>query len=118
MIGTTTVPSGLATGCPAMPSAVFAVGTGDPHEVPPSDEPLFTTVVPGRNPWVHVAPPSVEVAKPMFTAPPLKYRPTWNAVTIVFPNESESGSMSVLCCAPRSLYGSDPILISLAPAAA
>src|ERR1700704_4540967 len=53
--------------------------------------------MPGRNPLVQVAPPSVEVAKPMSAPPPLKMRPTWNALTIVEPKANVSGSTSVAC---------------------
>src|SRR5438034_3050646 len=53
--------------------------------------------MPGRNPLVHVVPPSVEVAKPMSAPPPLKMRPTWNALTIVEPKANVSGSTSVAC---------------------
>ena len=53
--------------------------------------------MPGRNPLVHVVPPSVEVAKPMSAPPPLKIRPTWNALTIVEPKANVSGSTSVAC---------------------
>ena len=53
--------------------------------------------MPGRNPLVQVAPPSVEVAKPISVPPPLKMRPTWNALTIVEPKANVSGSTSVAC---------------------
>src|SRR5438874_10708689 len=53
--------------------------------------------MPGRNPLVHVAPPLIEVAKPMSAPPPLKIRPTWNALTIVEPKAKVSGSTSVAC---------------------
>src|ERR1700704_3242668 len=53
--------------------------------------------MPGRNPLVQVVPPSVEVAKPMSAPPPVKMRPTWNALTIVEPNANVSGSTSVAC---------------------
>ena len=49
----------------------------------------------GRNPFVHVFPPSVEVAHPTFDAPPSSNRPTWNAATIVEPEANVSGSTSV-----------------------
>ena len=45
------------------------------------------TVVPGRYPWVQVAPLSVEVAHPMSFAPPFENRPTWKEATMVDPNE-------------------------------
>src|SRR5207302_224917 len=53
--------------------------------------------MPGRNPLVHVAPPLIEVAKPMSAPPPLKIRPTWNALTMVEPKAKVSGSTSVAC---------------------
>ena len=52
-------------------------------------------VVAGRNPFVHVAPPSIEVAHPMFDDPPSWNRPVWNAETIVFPAANVSGSTCV-----------------------
>ena len=48
---------------------------------------LANTVVPGRNPWVHVAPLSVDVAQPRSFDPPLLNRPVWNVPTMVEPNE-------------------------------
>jgi hypothetical protein len=54
-------------------------------------------VIAGRKPWVHVPPPSVDVAKPMSDDPPSKNRPTWKVDTIVFPFENVSGSTSVAC---------------------
>jgi hypothetical protein len=59
--------------------------------------PPATVVMPGRKPDVQVAPELVEVAKPMFAAPPPKIRPTWNAETIVVPKVNVSGSTSVRC---------------------
>ena len=53
--------------------------------------------MPGRNPLLHVVPPSDEVAKPTSAPPPLKMRPTWNALTIVEPKANVSGSTSVAC---------------------
>ena len=44
------------------------------------------TVVPGRNPFVQVAPLFVEVAYPMFEAPPLLNRPVWKTDMIVEPD--------------------------------
>src|SRR2546422_8043921 len=64
------------------------------------------TVLAGRKPDVHFLPPLVEVAKPMFEAPPLKNRPTWNAETIVDPEAKVSGSTSVLCWLVAFEYGS------------
>lgn len=37
--------------------------------------PPAKTVMPGSDPWLHVEPPSVEVANPTSEAPPLKNRP-------------------------------------------
>ncbi len=42
-----------------------------------------------------MAPPSVDLEKPMLVAPPFRNRPTWNVATIVEPNEKVSGSTSV-----------------------
>ena len=68
---------------------------------------------PGRNPLVgQVAPPSVEVAKPMSEPPPSKNRPTWNAVTTVEPLENVSGSTSVACWLVVFLNGSVLIRVS------
>jgi hypothetical protein len=53
--------------------------------------------MPGRNPRVQLAPPLVEVAKPMAEAPPSKKRPTWKALTRVLPKAKVSGSTSVRC---------------------
>src|SRR5437899_12933011 len=64
------------------------------------------TVLEGRNPDVQDLPPLVEVAKPMFEAPPSKNRPTWNAETIVDPEANVSGSTSVLCWLDVFVYGS------------
>jgi hypothetical protein len=54
-------------------------------------------VVPGKNPFVKLDPPLVDVAKPMSDAPPSKKRPTWKADTQVLPEAKVSGSTSVLC---------------------
>src|SRR5208283_3649876 len=54
-------------------------------------------VMPGRKPLVQAAPPLVDVAKPMSDAPPLKMRPTWNALTMVEPAAKELASTSVAC---------------------
>src|SRR5580692_9813333 len=57
-------------------------------------------VSPGRMPYVHVLPASVEVAHPTSALPhPIDpgTRATWNVPTIVFPHEKKSGSTSVLC---------------------
>src|SRR5579872_2952442 len=51
-------------------------------------------------PYVHVFPPSVEVDHPTSALPqPIDpgTRATWNAPTMVFPQEKKSGSTSVLC---------------------
>src|SRR5438132_14321075 len=64
------------------------------------------TVVPGRKPLVQVAPPSCEVANPMFDAPPLKTPPTWKTDTIVEPKANVSGSTSVRCWLVLLVYGS------------
>src|SRR6266705_4237658 len=64
------------------------------------------TVLEGRNPDVQDLPPLVDVAKPMFEAPPSKNRPTWNAETIVDPEAKVSGSTSVLCWLVAFVYGS------------
>ena len=53
--------------------------------------------MPGRNPLVHVVPPSIEVENPISAPPPLEMRPTWNALTIVEPKANVSGSTSVAC---------------------
>src|SRR5438128_7469876 len=55
------------------------------------------TVAEGRKPLVQLLPPSVEVAKPMSEAPPLKKRPTWKVETKVEPEAKVSGSTSVAC---------------------
>src|SRR2546421_224690 len=80
------------------PSVDRLVSTSELLEVSPSDEMSHTlcfaskvtdgrltcpyvplgdplAVMPGRNPRVHVLPPSVEVAKPMFDEPPPNTRP-------------------------------------------
>src|SRR5580700_1200612 len=54
-------------------------------------------VMPGRGPLIHWPPAFVDVAKPMSDAPPLKIRPTWNALTIVEPEEKALASTSVAC---------------------
>src|SRR6266700_7416300 len=64
------------------------------------------TVVPGRKPAVQLFPPLVDVAKPMFEAPPLKKRPTWKAETMVLPEAKVSGSTSVACWLVVLVYGS------------
>ena len=64
--------------------------------------------MPGRNPFDHVEPPSVEVAQPMFVdPPPPKKRPAWNAATRVEPAAATSGSTSVACSLPPPVYGSE-----------
>src|SRR5205814_733496 len=55
---------------------------------------------------VRVATASCEVANPVFAPPPSTNRPTWNAVTILFPCAKLLGSTSVSCCAPPPRYGS------------
>src|SRR6266508_5698706 len=70
--------------------------------------------MPGRNPSLQRLPPSLEVAKPMLLAPPLKKRPTWKADTIVLPNANVSGSTSVLWTLSGLVYGSVLILTRLA----
>src|SRR5690242_14440775 len=54
-----------------------------------------SAVMPGMNPWCHVAPASVDVAHPMSSDPPSVYRPVWNTETMVDPNPNVSGSTSV-----------------------
>ena len=63
-------------------------------------------VIPVRKPLVNVLPPSVEVAKPISEAPPLKKRPTWKAETIVEPKAKVSGSTSVRCWLVELVNGS------------
>ena len=63
-------------------------------------------VVPGRNPDVQVAPPSVDVTKPMLDDPPPDTRPVWKAETMVVPKANVSGSTSVRCWACVSVNGS------------
>src|ERR1700758_1434842 len=53
--------------------------------------------MPGTTPLVHVAPASVDVAKPIADDPPPYMRPTWNAVTSVDPELAMPGSTSVAC---------------------
>jgi len=53
---------------------------------------VANTVVPERNPFVHVPPLSVVVAHPRFDEPPSVKRPLWNAATSVDPKENVSGS--------------------------
>src|SRR5216117_2901503 len=60
----------------------------------------------GRNPCVQVAPPLMDVAKPMLDDPPPDTRPTWKAETMVLPEEKVSGSTSVRCWACASVNGS------------
>src|SRR2546425_10456449 len=64
------------------------------------------TVLDGRKPLVKLFPPSVDVAKPMLEAPPLKKRPTWKAETKVEPEDKVSGSTSVACWLVVLVYGS------------
>src|SRR5207302_479459 len=96
--GTTTVPFGCTRGWPPRtrePGAdeagheVSPVGERKRCRTPPLDGPagVAYSVVPGRNPWIHVAPLSVEVAHPRFDEPPLLNRPDWNVATMVEPNE-------------------------------
>src|SRR2546423_1105323 len=74
------------------------------------------SVDPGRKRRVHVFPPLVEVAQPMFEAPPLKNRPDWKAETTVFPNVNVSGSTWVLWLLPGLVYGSLLICVSVSAA--
>ena len=53
--------------------------------------------MPGRQPFVHEVPLLVDVEKQMFDDPPSLNRPVCAAVTIVDPNENESGSTCVRC---------------------
>src|SRR4051794_24650060 len=71
-------------------------------------------VMPGNTPLVHVAPLSVEVAKPASDAPPSKKRPNCAAATIVEPNEYVSGSTIVLCWLVAFVNGSTAIRVSAA----
>src|SRR5580693_8348439 len=57
-------------------------------------------VMPDRGSLIHWAPAFVDVAKPMSDAPPLKMRPTWNALTIVEPDAAALASTSVACWLP------------------
>ena len=65
-----------------------------------------------------MAPLLVDVAQPPLAAPPSRYRPTWNAATIVFPKAKLSGSTSV-ACSPElvPVYGSRLIRTGAATAA-
>src|SRR5579859_172946 len=54
-------------------------------------------VIPGMFPWVHVVPPSVEVANPISDDPPSVKRPVWNTETTVLPAAKLAGSTSVWC---------------------
>src|SRR6478752_5317282 len=64
-------------------------------------------VRPGRNPGApQVAPPFPERTKPISVDPPLKKRPTWNALTTVLPNAKVSGSSSVACWLEELVNGS------------
>ena len=74
-------------------------------------------VSPGRRPFRHVTPPSVEVAQPIAAAPPPKFRPTWNTDTTVFPTEKLSGSAIVACC-PRTPAPNGSTAIGRGPTAA
>src|SRR5712692_1773690 len=64
--------------------------------------------MPGRKPWVQVAPLLVDVAHPIFELPPCESgkRPTWKAETMVEPKEKVSGSTSVWCWLVLLVYGS------------
>src|SRR5262245_36721192 len=65
------------------------------------------TVVPGSPPVTQVRPPSCEAENTLLLEPPpLKFRPDWDVVTIVWPNANESGSTCVLCAGPAFVYGS------------
>src|SRR5947207_2086435 len=76
-------------------------------------------VVPGRNPWFQVAPPSVEVAQPLLEEPPpAKNRPVWNTDTMVRPKANVSGSTWVLCWLLGFVYGSSLIWMGAASAGA
>src|SRR5882757_1870924 len=73
---------------------------------------VAATVDAGRKPCRQECPPSWLTAKPILLAPPLTMRPTWNAETVVRPNENVSGSTSVRCCAAGDVtlvYGSSLI---------
>jgi hypothetical protein len=76
--------------------------------------PPTNVVIPGSVPELHVAPLSVEVAKPMSDAPPSKKRPNCAAATIVEPNEYVSGSTIVLCWLVAFVNGSNAIRVSAA----
>jgi hypothetical protein len=54
----------------------------------------------------------------MLAAPPSNIRPTWNAETMVEPNENVSGSTSVLCWLIALVYGSELICNRVVLAAA
>jgi hypothetical protein len=58
------------------------------------------TVKRGSRPFRQWRPVSFEAAKPMFRAPPLERRATWNVATTVEPHAKLSGSASVACIAP------------------
>ncbi len=68
--------------------------------------PPTATVRPGRKPFVQLAPPLVEVAKPMSDPPPLNLRPAWKAVMIVEPEANMPGSTSVACWLSELVKGS------------
>src|SRR6266545_2531311 len=70
--------------------------------------------MPGRKPCLQCLPASVEAAKPMLVAPPLKKRPTWKVETIVLPKANVSGSISVLWTLSGLAYGSVLIRTRLA----
>src|ERR1700712_4686777 len=53
--------------------------------------------MPGRVPWVQVAPLSPLLEKPTPVPPPSKNRPSWAAATMVLPKAKVSGSTVALC---------------------
>src|SRR5438874_5994315 len=66
----------------------------------------------GRNPLLHVAPASFDVAQPMSELPPSVKRPDWNAETIVFPDANVSGSTCVWCWLVVFVKGSELIWVT------
>jgi hypothetical protein len=73
----------------------YATAGSDERVYRPGGDPW--TVIPGRTPDLHVAPPSTEVAQPIPDAPAVRHRPIWNAATTALPTAKLSGSTAVSC---------------------
>ncbi len=106
LVTTPTVPPEALIGSEEISQTLCRASKATDGSLAAADVPPATVVIPGRKPLVQLAPELVEVAKPMFAAPPPKIRPTWNAETMVEPKLNVSGSTSVRCWLVPLLYGS------------